>query len=674
MDALLNSFIHWVSTHPQLTGLFVGIVAFTESLAFVGLIVPGSTLVLGAGALIGAGLVDFWSIFAWAVGGAVLGDGVSYWLGHHYRDQLRELRIVRRHPQWLEHATVFFQRHGGKSVLLARFVGPVRPIVPVVAGMTNMPPVRFYLNNILSALVWAPTHLLAGMLVGASLVLAGQVATRLVIVLGAFAIAVWLIIWLVHRSYLTLQSKLGPWISRILTWCYKHPRLSWLFTDLYDPSRPPARALLIWLVLLIASIWLFLGVLEDILTRDPLIYAGQAIYQYLQQLRTPPGDAIMIVITELGDSAVTLPLAFTIVAWLLWRRAWRDALYWLGALGFGVLAIIIVKYISQTSLPLAAAANVDFYSIPSGHATMSTVIYGLLAVFVASSLQPRWRWPVYALATVVIIAISFSRLYLGAHWLADVTAGLALATSGISLLAIAYTRHRRVSITGYGLPLLAGFVFVVSAVVHIHDQYHHDRQRFAIRHHIATLDATRWTEQAWQDLPMWRHDLRGEREQPLNVQWAGKLTTIQQQLRAHGWRKPLLLSPHTALSWFLPGPTLKDLPVLPQLHNGQAESLVMVYPDTDKQEFILRLWPTNQRLQPGNTPVWLGTVTSLRLHHLPLISFLRLNGHYAQALSTLQTTLPKTLWQLRQRNLSNHSNHANWDGRLLLIGRPGLAS
>lgn len=664
MDGLINSFMHWVSIHPQLTGLIVGIIAFSESLAFVGLIMPGAALMLAAGALIGAGLVGFWNIYAWAVGGAILGDGISYWLGHHYREHLRELRIVRRHPQWLKHATGFFQRHGGKSILFGRFVGPVRPIIPVVAGMFGMSPTRFYLINILSALLWAPAYLLAGMLVGASLVLAGQVATRLSIVLGALALAVWLIIRVVHRSYLMLHRRLAPWAERLLGWCRHHPRLAWLFTDLYDPTHSPARALLIWFLLLIGSLWLFLGVLEDVLTHDPLVYAGQAVYQYLQQLRTPVSDAIMIVITELGDTAVTLPLALTIVLWLAWHRAWRDLLYWLGALGFGALCVAVVNAMSQTLSTLPGASA---YNLPGGHATMSTVIYGLLAVFIAASLRPRWRWPVYAAATLVIVAISFSRVYLGAHWLADVTAGLALATSGIALLAIAYTRHRRVVMLGYGLPASAGLVFLLAAVIHVNHQYRHDRNRFLPRHQLTSLTLQNWQDQAWQEQPIWRRDLRGVREQPLNIQWVGDLNAVQKDLLAHGWHKPLLLDAHTVLSWFLPQPELKDLPVLPQLHDGQAESLVMVYPDTSVQEFILRLWPTATRLQPGNKPLWVGTVTSLRLHHLPLISYLRLSANYSQSLTQLQHSLPEKYWQAKQRPLSGQTHPPHWDGKVLLL-------
>jgi membrane protein DedA with SNARE-associated domain/membrane-associated phospholipid phosphatase len=628
---------------------------------------------LAAGALVGAGLVDFWSIFAWAVGGAVLGDGVSYWLGHHYREQLRGIKLLRRHPQWLARGTDFFQRHGGKSILLARFVGPVRPVIPVVAGMLGMSPLRFYLNNIFSALAWAPTHLLAGMVVGASLVLAGQVATRLAIVLGVLLVSVWFIVWLVHLSYSALQLRLVDWITRALHWSHAHPRLRWLFADLYDPTRPPARALLIWLGLLIASAWLFLGVFEDVLSQDPLVYAGQAIFHYLQQLHTPLGDAVMIVFTELGDAAVTIPIAIAVLVWLLWRRAWRDSLYWLSALAFGVLTVTIIKFVMKLPRPVSLYTGSDAYSFPSGHATMSIVIYGLLAVYIAPAIHMRWRWLPYATVTLLIIGISFSRLYLGAHWLADATAGVALGTVGIALIAIARERHQVTSSTGFGLLIVVLCVFIGAASGHIYRQYDVDLKRYAIRHPVTVISTTEWSQNAWQSLPAWRIDLHGEREQPLNVQWAGNLQSIKSELLSRGWREPLLLNTRTALSWLIPHPTFAQLPVLPQLNDGQYESLVLVHANNNirppAQQLILRLWPTSLRLTSNDTPVWIGTIASQRLTRLPLISFPRLTRDYDQALTGTTSTLTNMNWQTLQRPLQVDADEKGirWNGSVLLI-------
>jgi membrane protein DedA with SNARE-associated domain/membrane-associated phospholipid phosphatase len=673
MGGLISSFMQWVSVHPHLTGFLVGVIACSEALAFIGLLVPGAALMLAAGALVGAGLVDFWSIFTWAVAGAVLGDGISYWIGHHYREKLRTIRFLRRHPQWLTRGTEFFQHHGGKSVLLARFVGPVRPVIPVVAGMLGMSPLRFYLNNVFSALAWAPTHLLAGMVVGASLMLAGQVATRLAIVLVALVLAVWIIVWLVHISYRYLQPRAINWfvLAANSNWIAVHPRLKWLVTDLFDPERPPARALVIWLGLLIASMWLFLGVVEDVLNQDPLVYAGQAIFHFLQQLRTPLGDAIMIGITELGDVAVSLPLSVGVLFFLLWRRRWRDSLYWLGALGFGLIAVTIIKLILKVPRPVSLYSGSDLYSFPSGHATMSTVIYGLLAVYIASSIGSRWRWLVYALAVLLVTAIAFSRLYLGAHWLADVTAGLSLGTVGVALISIARERHRSEDNAGIGLLMVSLFVFTGAAVWHVSSQFDTDLKRYAIRHPSIVISASDWRTQACRKLPIWRVDLHGEREQPLNVQWAGDLNSIRQVLLAHGWRQPLMLTTRSALSWLLPKPTLRQLPILPQLHDGQAESIVFVHQsdqvNQQDTQLILRLWPTVLRLKGNDLPLWNGTVASQHLMQLPLISFPRLSHDFDQPQKEMELNLNNQIWSKSQCSNKTGEKETQWNGDVLLL-------
>ncbi|MFZ0487486.1 MAG: DedA family protein, partial [Arenicellales bacterium] len=109
------------------------IVALSESLAVVGLVVPGATIMLAAGALIALGAMSFWTTTLLAVAGAIAGDGISFWIGRRYRDRLRGVWPFHRHPDWLSRGEAFFERHGGKSVVFGRFVGPVRAFVPIVA-------------------------------------------------------------------------------------------------------------------------------------------------------------------------------------------------------------------------------------------------------------------------------------------------------------------------------------------------------------------------------------------------------------------------------------------------------------------------------------------------------------------------------------------------------------
>lgn len=120
MIDLIRQLIEWVGNHPHWAGVIIALVAFCESLAFVGLVVPGALIMFAAGALITGGALGFWSTFLWAVAGAILGDGLSYWLGHHYRSRIGTFWPFNHHPELLDRGAAFFHRHGGKSILLGR--------------------------------------------------------------------------------------------------------------------------------------------------------------------------------------------------------------------------------------------------------------------------------------------------------------------------------------------------------------------------------------------------------------------------------------------------------------------------------------------------------------------------------------------------------------------------
>jgi undecaprenyl-diphosphatase len=156
----------WIEHNPAYAGWVVFAVSLAESLAIVGVLVPGVVVLFGAGTLIGAGILDFWSMCAWAMAGAIIGDGLSFWLGHHFEYLTARWRWFRLHPDHLQRGIEFFRRYGDLSIALGRFFGPIRAVVPLVAGLMRMPPRRFFIANVLSAMIWAPAYLLPGMLLG----------------------------------------------------------------------------------------------------------------------------------------------------------------------------------------------------------------------------------------------------------------------------------------------------------------------------------------------------------------------------------------------------------------------------------------------------------------------------------------------------------------------------
>ncbi len=169
MHRLIAATAGAVAHHPELALLIAFAGAVIEAVAVLGVVVPGTPMLMAvAGAASVAGM-SVWPIMLVAVAGAVIGDGVSFWIGRRYGAQIRTWWPIRSHPALITRAEAFFRRFGVPSVALARFVPVIRSTVPLVAGMTGMPTRPFLVANILSALVWAPAHVLPAKLAGVAI-------------------------------------------------------------------------------------------------------------------------------------------------------------------------------------------------------------------------------------------------------------------------------------------------------------------------------------------------------------------------------------------------------------------------------------------------------------------------------------------------------------------------
>lgn len=629
----------WLAAHPGWAGLAVFLVAFTESLAIVGLFMPGTVLMFAIGALVALDALALWPTLILAALGAVAGDGLSYWLGRRYHMQLKVMWPFRRYPRLMARGVDFFHAHGGKSVLMARFFGPVRPILPAVAGMLEMPPGRFLLVNVISALLWAPAYLLPGLVFGASLELAAEVAARLMLLLALGLALVWFSLWLVLRVTRYLQARAEANIARLWRWSRHHPWLGRISTALIDPDHPEARALA-WLgLILLGAAWAFFFTLWQVIGQNEPLTLDLAVYRFFQGLRTPATDRLMVFVTQFGDSAVYLPAALALFAWLLWRRRLSAALHWAAASGFGLLLTQSLKLGLQVPRPGELYSGVSAFAFPSGHALMSTTVYGFLAVLAARELPPRARRWAYLGATLVIVPVAFSRLYLGAHWLSDVIGGLCLGLATVSLLGLAYRRHPAppLALT----PALSLFLVVLAAGLAWHGarQFGQELERYAYRPARMVMTTDAWWQSGWQRLPLTRHDLRGRAGHPLNLQWAVDLETTRRFLSKRGWQPATPLNPETALRLLAPDLPVMQLPVLPQVHDGRHEVLRWVRPQGEAL-LVLRLWETPFELGDLGHPLRVGNVSRLHRHSLGPIRYLATGQDFSTPLEQLLADLP----------------------------------
>src|SRR6201998_3438456 len=162
--SLIDSLVAFVSANAWLAYLTLFLAALLEAVPVVGSVIPGSTIILALSALVPGGELRLPWVLAAAVAGAVLGDGSAFWAGHRSQREILSTWPMANYPGVVAQSEAFFNRWGALAVFFARFVPPIRAFVPVTAGALGMPPLRFFSINIPAALLWAPAHVLPGVL------------------------------------------------------------------------------------------------------------------------------------------------------------------------------------------------------------------------------------------------------------------------------------------------------------------------------------------------------------------------------------------------------------------------------------------------------------------------------------------------------------------------------
>ncbi|MEO6264052.1 MAG: VTT domain-containing protein [Luteimonas sp.] len=615
--AWFDSTVAWITAHPVAAGGLIFLIAFVDALAVVGIVVPALPLLFAVGALVGLGHISGPYAIVCAALGALLGDALSYWFGHHWGPRLREHWPFRRFPQLLDRGESLFRRHGSKGIVIARYVDAVRPFVPAVAGMLRMPLRRYLPASVFAAFTWAAAFLAPGWIFGASYDAVAAVADRLVLVLLAL-LAVLALVWAgVLYTWRWFAHHANSLLERALQWSRAHPRLGRYAVALIDPNRPESASLAILAACLLAIGWAWFALLAMVLARGGPLSLDRDVFAAMFALRNPLADRMMAALASLGDVEVLLPASALALSWLLWRRRWMAAAHWLAALAFGLGLIAWLDAAIDMPRPPTAPAGFGF---PSIAVTMTTISFGFFAVLIARELPGRQRvWP-YLLAGVVVALVGFARLYLGAHWLSDVVGGALFGIVWLLLLGIAYRRHVARSFGMRPLAWLFYGAFAAAALWHAPRSNDPLLARFRAPPPATVLDSTAWWQgNAWTKLPAQRNERDASRRWPLDVQVAGPLAPLQSRLQARGWQ----VQPQA--NWIATLGLLDDdrpprvQPVLPATLDAEAEALLLRRPAPDGRIQVLRLWRAPARLADG-TPLWLGSAQTLR-YTRPLAAF-----------------------------------------------------
>ena len=192
--------------------------------------------------------------------------------------------------------------------LIGRFVGPVRALVPLVAGMLGFKPLRFTIANVASAILWAPVYMLPGFILGAaSTELPSELAARILFYLILLVLFIIFCFWMIKKIYDLINMEVNQFLTWIWNTLKKSPHFYLITTTLKHHDRKKTYGQLTLAFYFIVASIAFLYLASEILYHGPHdIFLNNFTYHLFRSLRTPNNDNIMLCITLL-DKYVLLP-------------------------------------------------------------------------------------------------------------------------------------------------------------------------------------------------------------------------------------------------------------------------------------------------------------------------------------------------------------------------------
>jgi membrane-associated phospholipid phosphatase len=491
----------------------------------------------------------------------------------------------------------------------------VKAVVPGIAGMFGMNQWYFLAVNISSGIVWGFAHVLPGVLLGQALSLAGELSGRLLFVLLVLLIILGVAGWLIRLIAASVTPYRRAAQGHVSNWAKSSTSPS---MRRFGRAIAPEKASSMLVVLLIVCLLIALIGLIDIFTgqmlRQFVGYIDVTLKNLFSDLRSVPGDELMQRITMLGDEMVLWAVAAATVIWLMIQKSWRAAIATVVTL---VVArfIVLISAIGHT-VP-ANVVNIQIFQFPSPHALMTGVVFGLIAVLCSHSMA-RWTQAiVVSCASIIIIAIAFTRVYLGVSWLSDVFVGILIAMFLSSIYGVALSTFGKLRIKPFGLITCATAAFLVAGSYHIMSNYAANEQQYALPNKVETLALASLTDPASTKLPLRRIDIAGKTKEVFVVEWIGSIDALNAALVPLQYKPLPQWSLRDSLAYIDPNGALETLAPRPATHDGLKAKLTAVLPVKDvlPARITMRAFQSNVLAKDqDDTPVYLISLTHETKH------------------------------------------------------------
>lgn len=368
--------MEWLIEYPYILLIAVCAVAFLESFALLGILVPGVVLLFSLAALANAALIPPLTLLAFGAIGAFMGDVCSFLIGRTFRDKIEHWRWFRTHQNWLDQGTWFIQKWGWLSVIIGRFLGPLRPVIPLVAGTLGMPPKLFIPLSSITVLVWAPAYLLPGYFTGelAELWTLQPLSTRSIIVYALTALAI-------SGSAIAIYHHAHPERWHLRGWITKRQAERWPVLS---------SALTVCSVFLVAVLWVF--------PRRDLDERFQALSESFSNAVV---DTLLKAVEHSATAFTASVIVILLALWLTCRA--RTTLAALSMIIFSALVIVMMILGTQFHGNVDSALNL----------ASAVFAAGLVTSLVTSDIHGLKRWPSYLICSQVMAAFAFSYVWSG---------------------------------------------------------------------------------------------------------------------------------------------------------------------------------------------------------------------------------------------------------------------
>lgn len=450
---MLDVVSQWVAHYGF---VIVAVLLFVES---AGLPVPGEAALVTAAALAGRGTMSVVGVLIAGYAGTIFGSHAGYWIG------AREGRsLITRHGRWvgltperMVRTEAFFARHGAKTVFLGRFVAFLRSFAGIFAGITAMPVRVFALYNALGGVVWVTTFSGLGYAFGRNLPrlvrYLGRVSLMLAILVALVVAVAFAWRWF-ERNRASVAASIDESFARaaaapgVTRWRQSHPRAWRYVSGRYARGEYLVLHLAVGFLVSLAVIGVFASITEGLVDTSPLTRFDVTLAARLEQSAAASALRLFGVLSGLGGrGAMTLFLVAGAAVYAIRRQGLELAGWCAAFLGGAVLDATLRYVVRRSELPFADVVLIDWGTgLVSGHALGVIVGYGMAAYFASTHLRRAGlRAVASAVAAVLVVSITISRLFLGQHYLSDASAGLAAGlvwlVTCVSGVEVARQRH-----------------------------------------------------------------------------------------------------------------------------------------------------------------------------------------------------------------------------------------